>query len=33
MERLGRLNTPLIKEIGSEYYKPINWEEAFNRVV
>ncbi|GHA15997.1 formate dehydrogenase [Devosia pacifica] len=30
MERLGRLNTPLMKRKGSDRYEPIGWDEALD---
>ena len=31
MERLGRLNTPLLRRKGEERYEPVDWDEALQR--
>lgn len=33
MEHAGRLTQPVLYEAGSQYYRPISWDEAFQRVV
>ena len=32
LEQLGRLNTPLYKNMGDSHYSPISWEEAIDKI-
>ena len=32
LETMGRITTPLVAERGSDRYKPVSWDEAFNRL-
>ncbi|QDU93918.1 FdhF/YdeP family oxidoreductase [Lignipirellula cremea] len=32
LEHCGRLNTPVLFERGTQYYRPITWDEAFERI-
>src|SRR5690606_12593349 len=32
LEYCGRLTTPMLLEQGSQYYRPIGWNEAFDRM-
>jgi molybdopterin-dependent oxidoreductase alpha subunit len=33
LETSGRITHPMLREKGSQYYRPISWEEAFQKIV
>src|SRR6185295_19067362 len=33
MESAGRLTSPMLLSAGADYYRPISWDEAFERII